>query len=134
MILTIRTDKPESEIGLYEPDGRQIAYKKWQAHRELSATIHKVAYELLEANSSDWADIKGVVFFKGPGSFTGLRIGASVANALARSNQAPVSSQNGDDWIQKGTVAINLEGTKQARPSVALPEYGSEPRVTSQKK
>jgi tRNA threonylcarbamoyladenosine biosynthesis protein TsaB len=129
MILTIRTDNPEAEIGLYE-SGQQVAYKKWQAHRELSSTIHKVIYELLESAGKEWADIAGIIYFKGPGSFTGLRIGASVANALAESNNAPISNQNSEDWIGQGLKALAGNETDQA----AIPEYGGEPHVTAQKK
>jgi tRNA threonylcarbamoyladenosine biosynthesis protein TsaB len=35
-------------------------------------------------------DIEGVVCFKGPGSFTGLRIGLTVGNALAYAQNIPV--------------------------------------------
>lgn len=130
MIITIRTDKPEAEIGLYEADGQQVAYKKWQAHRQLSSTIHKVIYELLQSADKSWGDIAGIVFFKGPGSFTGLRIGASVANALAESNSAIISNQKGDDWIKKGVEALREKQIDKA----ALPEYGGQPHVTEQKK
>lgn len=129
MILTIRTDNPQAEIGLYDA-GQQVAYKKWQAHRELSATIHKVIYELLQSMDKSWDDITGIIYFKGPGSFTGLRIGASVANALAESNNSTITNQNGENWIELGLEALSKnEGSR-----VALPEYGSDPRVTVQKK
>jgi hypothetical protein len=40
IILTIRTDKPESEIGLFNNKDK-LAYEVWQAHRELAETVHK---------------------------------------------------------------------------------------------
>lgn len=128
MILTIRTDKPEAEVGLYEGE-QQKAYKKWQAHRELGLTIHIVIKELLDKEYIGWSDIKGVIYFKGPGSFTGLRIGASVANALAVSNNIPVASQDGEEWIENGIKSLSKN-----QETAALPEYGSEPHVTAQKK
>ena len=48
MILSIRTDKPEAEIGLFSADGQKLVYKTWQAHRELSSTILVVIKELLD--------------------------------------------------------------------------------------
>lgn len=129
MILTIRTDKPEAEIGLYE-NADQAAYKKWQAHRELGATIHKAIKELLDSQNKTWNDIRGVIYFKGPGSFTGLRIGASVANALAESNQAPIVCRNGEDWIEDALSSLAQGGNDRT----ALPEYGSEPHVTAPSK
>lgn len=128
MILTIRTDNPQAEIGLY--DGfNQRAYKTWQAHRELGSTVHVVIKELLDSVDLSWKDISGVVYFKGPGSFTGLRIGASVANALAASNDIPVACVGGENWMEAGIKSLSKN-----KKIVALPEYGSEPHITSQKK
>lgn len=38
--------------------------------------------EILKKNKLDFKDIKGIEVETGPGSFTGLRVGVSVANAL----------------------------------------------------
>ena len=53
MILTIRTDNPQAEIGLYA-DGKKVSYQTWQAHRELSSTIHAKIRKLLESCGKDW--------------------------------------------------------------------------------
>ena len=47
LILTIRTDKPESEIGLFE-DLNQLTYLEWHAHLELAETIHTKVSTLLK--------------------------------------------------------------------------------------
>lgn len=129
MILTIRTDKRESEIGLFDSEGTQLAYKTWQAHRELGQTIHKVIKQLLGSLEKDWVDVDGIIFYEGPGSFTGLRIGASVANALTSANNINVSNQSGDEWIQKGVESLQKSGEE-----IALPEYGSHVYTTKPKK
>ena len=127
-ILTIRTDKPEAEIGLYS--GReQLDYKVWQAHRELSKQLHTVIHDMLQAHGKDWPDIQGIVAFQGPGSFTGLRIGLTVANALAYGLSIPVvAAQN--DWIEHGIDRL-LAGDHD---KLALPEYGRPAHITQQKK
>lgn len=128
MILTIRTDNPLAEVGLY--NGKtQKAYEKWQAHRELSSTIHSTIKNLLDQENINWKDIKAIVYYEGPGSFTGLRIGASVANALSYANNALVVSSGGDDWIKNG-----LQKISEGKSEVALPKYGSEPHITKPKK
>jgi tRNA threonylcarbamoyladenosine biosynthesis protein TsaB len=126
LILTIRTDKPEAEVGLYD-DERQLDYQSWQAHRELAETIHKKIREVLARHSKELHGLKGIVVFKGPGSFTGLRIGISVANALAEGLKAGVVATNGNDWRSIGIEQL-LKGKDQ---SLVLPEYGSEAHTSS---
>lgn len=128
LILTIRTDKPEAELGLFEND-KQLTYEAWQAHRQLAETIHLKIKEILAAQKADLQDVRGAVVFKGPGSFTGLRIGISVANALADSLTIPIIGAEGDDWIKTGIEKIQ----KSQNQRVVLPEYGSSPHVTKPK-
>lgn len=127
-ILTIRTDKPEAEVGLYD-DQNQLVYKVWQAHRELSVTLHTAVEELLEVSTLAWSDIEGVVFYGGPGSFTGLRIGAAFANALAAGNNLPLVQSSSERWLEDGIERL-LDG--ESMP--ALPEYGAEAHTTAPKK
>jgi len=129
ILLTVRTDKPESEIGLYS-DTEQLAYETWQAHRQLAETLHVKIKALLESQKLDWSDIQGIVVYKGPGSFTGLRIGLAIANALAASNNLPIAGSTGDNWITEGTKALQ-DGTTD---SMVLPEYGAAVHITAQKK
>lgn len=129
LILTIRTDKPEAEIGLFDGSAK-LAYSKWPAHRQLAETIHLKIKELLESQGRGLEDLDGLAVFKGPGSFTGLRIGLSVANTLADSLSLPITSGTGEDWIEK-TCGRLLKGEDER---IALPEYGAEPHITKPKK
>jgi tRNA threonylcarbamoyladenosine biosynthesis protein TsaB len=129
LVLTIRTEKPQAEIGLYS-DNKKLDYISWQAHRELSNTIHLNILKILKQNKLEFKDIEGLIIYEGPGSFTGLRIGFSVANALAYSLEIPIVESNEEDWIQQGIELLNLKkGTKQV-----LPFYGSEAHITEPKK
>lgn len=129
IILTLRTDKPEAEVGLYE-NTKQLGYLRWQAHRELSDTLHVKVKELLDRQGKDWQAIQGVVVYKGSGSFTGLRIGVSVANMLAASLSAPIVGETGEDWRSKGCQRLMaLENDVQV-----LPEYGADPHITPPRK
>lgn len=129
IILTIRTDKPEAEVGLYD-NNTQLAYETWYAHRELSVTIHQKISEVLDGQQKRLTDVQAILCFAGPGSFTGLRIGLTVANALAYSLSVPVIAQKDDDWLQAGLTRL-MKGEQDA---LALPEYGAPARITVQKK
>lgn len=129
IILTVRTDNPEAEIGLFD-DQNQLAYKKWHAHRELSNTIHAKIKELLVSRQKDFDDIGGIVCFEGPGSFTGLRIGLTVADALARGLDIPIVATQGKIWLEQG-IARLLAGQND---HIVLPHYGAPVHITQQKK
>ena len=129
IILTIRTDKPEAELGLFN-DNEQIDYLTWQAHRELGQTIHSQTKALLDEHDKSIEDLQAIVAFQGPGSFTGLRIGLTVANGLAYANQLPIVAAMGDDWIRLGIGRL-LKGESD---KLALPEYGAEANITQPRK
>ncbi|HEU4914359.1 MAG TPA: tRNA (adenosine(37)-N6)-threonylcarbamoyltransferase complex dimerization subunit type 1 TsaB [Candidatus Saccharimonadales bacterium] len=129
LVLTIRTDKPEAEVGLFA-DGDKIAYEVWEAHRELSVTIHQRIIDLLEASGKQLNDLDGIIGFAGPGSFTGLRIGLAVANGLSSGLGVPILASKGDDWIQAGIARL----AKGEHDTIALPEYGAPVHITKQKK
>ena len=56
--------------------------------------------EILKKEGKNFKDIKEIEVNTGPGSFTGLRVGVSVANALGWSLGIKVNSKN----IQKGEI------------------------------
>jgi tRNA threonylcarbamoyladenosine biosynthesis protein TsaB len=129
LILTIRTDKPEAELGLFEGSTKRD-YEIWQAHRQLAETIHSKMEELLSRQHISLKDLQGIAIYEGPGSFTGLRIGFSVANALAYGLSVPIVSFGGEAWKEQSIVSLEA-GTNEG---TALPEYGAEPHITQQKK
>lgn len=129
LILTIRTDRPEAEVGLYDGE-KQLAYETWPAYRQLAETLHRTIESLLKGQHRDWPDIQGIVCFEGPGSFTGLRIGLTVGNALAYSYGIPIVAAQDPQWLQTGIGRLlSGESDKQA-----LPFYGAEAHITARKK
>lgn len=129
LILTIRTDKPEAEIGLFDDD-RELVYLPWQAHRELAETLHSKLREILETQKLQLTDLQGIVVFEGPGSFTGLRIGLSVANALADSLSIPIVAVGDSDWRDRGIARLLADENDR----ITLPAYGSPPHITQPKR
>lgn len=129
MILVLRTDKPDAEIGLYD-GSTQLAYETWLAHRQLAETLHGKIKAMLDAQGADWHKLTGVVVYQGPGSFTGLRIGITVANGLALGLGVPVVGTQGDEWVRTGLQRLAAGETDYP----VLPEYGAEVHITAQKK
>lgn len=127
--LSIKTDQKISEVGLFKSN-QKLKYINWEAHRELSMTIHKKIEELLKSQKLSWNNIEGIIFYEGPGSFTGLRIGASVANALASSLNIPVTQASGEDWIKAGSGKLS----KNPANRLVVPDYGGFAHVSKPRK
>jgi tRNA threonylcarbamoyladenosine biosynthesis protein TsaB len=125
LILAIKTDCPLAELYLYQ-DNQQLQQIKWQAHRQLADTVHLKIKMALAAAGKEYADIGGLVIFKGPGSFTGLRIGASVFNATAYALNIPIVGEMGDKWLNSGIESL-ISGQNH---KIVVPEYGGEANIT----
>jgi len=68
----------------------------WEGGREMAEGLHRFIFEKLEENGKGWEDITEITFFAGPGSFTGLRIGAAVVNTLAHELGVPLYNHRGE--------------------------------------
>ncbi len=128
LILTLRTDNPEAEIGLFEGD-KQLSYIVWEAGRELSTTMHQKIEDIIQAQGKRYTDVEGIVVFQGPGSFTGLRIGVTIADTLAYSLIVPIVATMGEDWITAGIQRLHAG----ADDRIALPHYGAPVHITAPK-
>ncbi len=125
IIVGIRTDNPEAEVVIYDGN-KKLSEHKWTAHRQLAETLHATIRDQLVKQHHDWDSIEGVVAYKGPGSFTGLRIGLTVANTIASSYQKPIVGMAGDLWMEDG-VAQLMGGQND---TLVMPEYGADARIT----
>jgi len=76
------------------------------SRKEKSQMLLPFIDELLHKGNKKFKDITEIEVHTGPGSFTGLRIGVSVANALGWALGIPVNGKN----LRKGElVNINYE-------------------------
>ena len=126
MILAIRTDKPEAELHLVDTTGAEAASFIWEAHRSLATTLLTTILQFLSQHGVKPKELEGLIVFTGSGSFTGLRIGATVMNALAYSHGLPIAVGEKDEWIKSG-----LQNLKTAQPgNYVIPTYDREPNIT----
>ncbi|HRQ87132.1 MAG TPA: tRNA (adenosine(37)-N6)-threonylcarbamoyltransferase complex dimerization subunit type 1 TsaB [Candidatus Saccharibacteria bacterium] len=104
---------------------------EFEAGRQLAKNIFTYIDESLQAHDAKLHDITGIGVYQGPGSFTGLRIGITVANTLAESLDVPiVGVSNNDDW-QLALLEL-LEAGESHR--IVMPEYGGDAHITQPRK
>lgn len=129
MILLIEAVSPQTQLWLAEPAAvtspRLILV--WDSGRSLADELLGHIVGVLAEAKLALAEVSGIVLMGGPGSFTSLRIGHTVANALADSLGVPVVNAVGSGWQQEGLAA--LKTASSGRP--VLPHYGAEPNITA---
>ena len=70
----------------------------------------------MQEQGADWQDLTEISFMSGPGSFTGLRIGATVVNTLASELKIPLYNHRGE------------------KVELIMPEYGRPANISAPKK
>ena len=89
---------------------------EWDSGRELAEKLLSFIHEKLQENGKSWQDITEITFMSGPGSFTGLRIGATVINTLASELNIPLYNHKGE------------------KVKIILPDYGRGANISKPKK
>ena len=89
---------------------------EWGAKKELAEKLLKFIEDKLKENGKTWQDLEEITFFSGPGSFTGLRIGAAVVNTLSQELQIPLYDHKGN------------------QQKIILPDYGRPANIGTPKK
>lgn len=128
MILLIDTSTPTCRVSMIEGEWRYDTM--WEAGRELAKGLLGFLEQELSFQEKSWQDVTGLVAYKGPGSFTGLRIGITVFNTLAHANNWPIVGTNGDNWRADGLKRLEAGEDDE----IVLPEYGGEANITKPRK
>ncbi|MFC1653661.1 hypothetical protein ACFL1M_02340 [Patescibacteria group bacterium] len=105
MKLFLNTSDNLKTIVKLDDNNYEFEYKSPRDQNVMGALL-----DSLENEQKDLTNITEVEVFTGPGSFTGLRVGISIANALSFALNIPINGE------KAGTV-IN-------------PYYGKEPNIT----
>lgn len=126
--LLIDTSTPVCRMTLV--NGADRMEYTWDAGRMLAKNILGYIDEVLADAGVTYDDIGGLGVFRGPGSFTGLRIGLTVANTIASARSLPIVGETGDKWQQQSIDRL----VRGETDTIVLPEYGSEARITKPRK
>lgn len=88
-ILSIETSVPTARVAVLDGDGRRLSGADKVAERH-SSHLLRLVDEALTAAGVGLPDLGGIACGGGPGSFTGLRVGLSVAKGLALPTGLPL--------------------------------------------
>ena len=108
--LFLDTSTPETILKINNKEYKYIFDK------DLAEKLLKFIHDKLQENHKDWHDITEIVFMSGPGSFTGLRIGATIVNTLAHELDIPLDDHHGK------------------KHPIIIPEYGHNANISKPKK
>ena len=106
MKLYLDTSTPETVLKLDDVEYRE------KLNRDLAEKLLGFMRDKLAENGKTFEDISEITFMSGPGSFTGLRIGATVVNTLAHELEIPLYDHHGK------------------KHKIILPEYGRGANIT----
>ncbi len=129
MILLLDTSTPLARLTLIDAQHNKTD-AEWQADRQLAKGLLEWIEATLQQQGTQWGDIEAIGILQGPGSFTGLRIGITVANTLAESLHVPIVGATGDAW--QDIVIQRLQNRENDR--VVLPYYDRDATITTQRK
>ncbi|MCC6315201.1 MAG: tRNA (adenosine(37)-N6)-threonylcarbamoyltransferase complex dimerization subunit type 1 TsaB [Thermomicrobiales bacterium] len=83
-------DTASAQAGIAVGNERDAATLVWRAGRSHTVDLLDQIHRLLELRGLAAADLAGVVVAKGPGTFTGLRVGMSIAKGFALALDLPL--------------------------------------------
>ncbi|MGB3296470.1 MAG: tRNA (adenosine(37)-N6)-threonylcarbamoyltransferase complex dimerization subunit type 1 TsaB [Phormidesmis sp.] len=88
--LAIHTTSPQLGLALAAIDPREAVkrHQVWDLGREVSSHLHVKLIEFMQPYS--WQDLSFIAVAKGPGGFTGTRIGVVAARTLAQQLEIPL--------------------------------------------
>ncbi len=100
--LGIHTSSPELGLAISNFSG-DIRWQTWNLGRDLSTHLHQKLQEFMPPQT--WQDLSFIAVAKGPGSFTGTRMGVVTARTLAQQLDIPlfaISTLAAIAWSYKG--------------------------------
>lgn len=109
-VLVVDTSAGEIGVALAFADGSR-ALMRHAPRGPLSENLRPAIERLLAAEGLGFPDLIGVAAVRGPGSFTGLRVGLAFAEGLAASRGLPATGVGSLDALAAGAAPLLADGT-----------------------
>lgn len=93
LTVAINSATQETSVAL-TGDGKLMVEKSWMSNRDEAEKILPGIASLLKKAGKTWKDVEEVFVVTGPGPFTGLRVGVTIANTLAMSVKCRIKTAN----------------------------------------
>lgn len=100
--ISLHTTTPQLGLAISNFAGETRA-DTWDLGRDLSSYVHEYLKEFIQPHT--WADVGFIAVAKGPGGFTGTRIGVVIARTLGQQLNIPIfaiSTLAAVAWTEKG--------------------------------
>ncbi len=119
MLLAIDTATHIASLALYDERG-VLGEVTWRTRENHTSSLMPELVHLMELIGAQIADVSAIGVVTGPGSFTGLRIGLSVAKGLALSLNVPLIG------VPTLDVSANIYAGESEMPVCAVIQAGRE--------
>lgn len=130
MIIAIESASTDLSLALAEPDGTPIVVDGWSAGRRQGSELLPRLLALLAAHGRSVREATAMAVGAGPGSFTGLRVGMSVAKGLAMALDRPiVGVPSLEAWLAAEPSAAGALARAGAREAFLLERGAGAPLV-----
>lgn len=112
LVLGIKTGSFITEIALFK-DKKLLAQVAYKSKNDEAEKLMPLLKKIAQQNKISLTGIKKVHVIKGPGSFTGLRVGVTVANTIAYLNKAKLYELNTFDYWWALFKSLGIAEQKQ---------------------
>jgi len=130
MIVAIESASTDVSLALARTDGTLLAEAGWSSDRRQGHEILPRLLDLLGEHAIPINGVSGVAVGIGPGSFTGLRVGMSLAKGLALALAVPlVGVPSLRAWLDGEPEALAAVGRAGSRDAYLLLRDESAPRI-----
>jgi tRNA threonylcarbamoyladenosine biosynthesis protein TsaB len=104
-VAVLSTSSPRAAVAILD-GGSVLAFGGELAPRQAEAALFRVLARALDEAGLTLPEVEGFIADIGPGSFTGVRVGVTVAKTLAWAQGVKVAGISSFDLISDGAVAV----------------------------